>query len=90
MKIRKHMGGLSDSMKTAKEIDNTLESVRQYAKSQNIGMKFSESELDSFDVEPYGSSDNRIGWNETFVITYSFDEEKSRVVFGFCDQPIVN
>ena len=90
MKIRRHTGGLKESMASAKEIASTMAAVRLYAKSQWLECSYSESELQSFEVKPYGPGRSIIGWGRMFIITYFCDVDKCRGVFGFCDQPIFN
>lgn len=86
MKIRKHAGGLDDSMKTMEEIPNTLEAVRDYAKRRRTYLCYTEEELASFAISPYSGPDLRIDWDATFIVTYISAESGFRRVFGFCNE----
>lgn len=90
MKIRRHAGGLKESMASAKEIDNTMAAVQLYAQSQGLKSSYSEAELRSFEVKPYGPGCSITGWGRMFIITYFCDADKCRGVFGFCNQPTTN
>jgi hypothetical protein len=86
MEIRRHAGSLDDSIATTKEIPNTMAAIRAYALEQAKYLSYTEEELASFAVEPYGGPDERIGWDATFIITYVSHNTGNRGVFGFCDQ----
>lgn len=80
MKIRKHVGSLSESMETIQEIEPTLNAVKEWVKST---FNHQLIDLDDLTVEKYGPGiDTRIGWN-TYIV-----HSKPNGVLGFTDGPV--
>jgi hypothetical protein len=86
MEIRLQRGGLAESMETAKTIPASPEAIVEYArKAYDSVMALTQSELDSLLVEGEGGNpDMRIGWPETYLVTYEARDTGNRVVFGMC------
>lgn len=87
MKIRRHHSGLAESMATMKEIPATLAAVKEYMQQTNGGLPYTQAELDSVQVKPYTARpDTRIGWDNTYIVTYLPRNTENRMIFGMCDQ----
>jgi hypothetical protein len=89
MQIRPHgMGMLIDeSVEAMRDIPPTMEAVKTYFKERH--RTFSENELASIKVEEHADADPRIGWKETYIITYTSEETGKNWVIGFCDMPVM-
>lgn len=87
MKIRTHRITLAEAMETLKEIPATLAAVKEYMQEICAVFPFTPTELDSVQVKPYSARpDTRIGWEQTFIVTYQPRVGKHRAIFGMCDQ----
>ena len=66
MKIRLHRGTLGDAMKTAEEIDSTIDAIKGYFERRQVLGYNSASKVT---VETYSNfPDDRIGWDKTFLV----------------------
>lgn len=75
MLFREHRELLEDSMKTVV----TLNTAEEFYAHMETGAKVT--------VSPYSGADERIGWKETYIVEFHF-EDGSHFVEGFTDGPI--
>ena len=91
MNIRRHAGGLDDSMKTVARIPATKAAVQEYMLQRSRSIPFTQEELESVEVEertPAGP-DTRIGWDRVFMVMYTPCNSADPVVYGMCDRQLV-
>lgn len=92
MKIRKHRGGLSESIATMQDIEPTFEAIQKYMQSFDGLIAYTTEEFASLKVELYDPNpDTRIaGWESgTYLITYHNANCDTRVPFGMCNEPVL-
>lgn len=79
-KVREHRGGLAESMKTVREVQDRAELlaiIQEQLRPFHVDVK-----PEQLRVEPYGGIDERIGW-DTYLITID-----GYGVWGMADGPL--
>lgn len=85
--IRRHTGGLHDSLETMAFIPACRHGIADYMRDK--GVELTHEEERSISVELYNAKpDNRVGWLRTYAVKYKPNYAEEPVIFGYTDNMV--